>query len=65
MGIKDLEFFPHALFLKWLWHKWTEKDGDWTWMEVPCDKTDMELFYTSTVVTNWKETRPPSRNAIE
>lgn len=51
LGIKDLEFFAHVVRLRWLKHKWTNKDGAWTKMEVPCDKIDTELFYTFTVAT--------------
>ena len=50
IGIMDLERFTRALRLRWLWFKWKQKERAWTNLEVPCNKTDHELFNASTVV---------------
>lgn len=51
MGILDLERFAHALRLWWLWFKWQHADRPWTGLDIPCDKTDRDLFNASTEVT--------------
>jgi hypothetical protein len=47
----DLERFARALRLRWLWFKWKQANRPWTGLDIPCDKTDRDLFDTSTVVT--------------
>jgi len=34
-----------------MWFSWKNKERAWTELEIPCDKTDSDLFYASTVVT--------------
>ena len=50
IGIMDLDRFTRALRLRWLWFKLKQKERAWTNLEVPCDKTDHELFNASTRV---------------
>jgi hypothetical protein len=47
----DLECFTRALRLRWLWFRWKYAERPWTGLDVPCDKTDRELFHASTVIT--------------
>lgn len=51
LGILDLERFTRALRLRWLWFRWKQKHRAWNNLDVPCDKTDRELFYASSIVT--------------
>ena len=51
LGILDLERFTRGLRLCWMWLQWKQKNRAWSNLEVPCDKVDRDLFYTSTVVT--------------
>jgi hypothetical protein len=51
LGILDLERFVQDLRLRWLWFKWKQADRPWTGLDIPCDKTDRDLFDASTVVT--------------
>jgi hypothetical protein len=51
LGILDLERFVKDLRLRWLWFKWKQADRPWTGLDIPCNKTDRDLFDASTVVT--------------
>lgn len=51
LGILDLERFARALRLRWLWFRWRCKDKAWTGLQLPCDRTDVDLFHASTTVT--------------
>jgi hypothetical protein len=51
LGILDLKRFTRALRLRWLWFQWKQKHRAWNNLDVPCDKTDRELYYASTIVT--------------
>jgi hypothetical protein len=47
----DLERFARALRLRWLWFKWKQANRPWTGLDISCDKTNRDLFDTSTVIT--------------
>jgi hypothetical protein len=76
LGILDLERFARALRLRWLWFKWKQADRPWTGLDIPCDKTDRDLFDASTVITvgkgdkasfwnsNWINGRAPKHLAL-
>jgi hypothetical protein len=51
LGILDLERFARALRLRWMWYSWKNEDRAWMGLDIPCDKTDEDLFHASTVVT--------------
>ena len=50
LGVLDLERLARALRLRWLWFQWKFEERPWTGLDIPCDKTDKELFHTSTIV---------------
>ena len=50
IGIMELERFTRALRLRWLWYRCKQKERAWSNLEVPCDKTDHELFNATTIV---------------
>jgi hypothetical protein len=33
-----------------MWFKWKNKERAWAGLDIPCDKTDTNLFHASTVV---------------
>lgn len=51
LGILDLERLARALRLRWCWYQWKHEERPWVGLDIPCDKTDWELFNASTVVT--------------
>jgi len=50
LGVLDLERLARALRLRWLWFQWKFEERPWTGLDIPCDRTDKELFHTSTIV---------------
>jgi hypothetical protein len=50
LGILDLERLARALRLRWYWFQWKNNDRPWTGLELPCDKTDKDLFHASTII---------------
>lgn len=51
LGITNLELFGHALRLRWLWHDWVSPDKPWQGSDLPCNKTDRQLFRASTKIS--------------
>lgn len=51
LGILDLERFARALRLRWMWYSWRNSKRAWVGMDIPCDKTDKDLFHASMVTT--------------
>jgi hypothetical protein len=51
LGILDLERFARALRLRWYWFKWKQTERPWENLEIPCNKSDRDLFHASTIVT--------------
>jgi hypothetical protein len=50
LGILDLERLARALRLRWYWFQWKNNDRPWTGLELPCDKTDKDMFHASTII---------------
>ena len=50
LGVLDLERLARALRLRWLWFQWKFEERPWTGLDIPYDRTDKELFHTSTIV---------------
>jgi hypothetical protein len=50
LGILDLDRFARALRLRWMWMRWKAKEKAWVDLQLPCDKTDEDLFNASTCV---------------
>jgi hypothetical protein len=46
----DIERLARALRLRWYWFQWKNEDRPWTGLDIPCDKSDKDLFNASTVV---------------
>lgn len=51
LGIKDLEKFNRALWLRWLWHSWDTCERPWNKLLRTTDPTERELFFSSTTVS--------------
>jgi hypothetical protein len=50
LGIKDLEKFGRALWLRWLWHNWDHNDRPLKQLLQITDDTDRQLFFASTII---------------
>jgi hypothetical protein len=51
LEIKDLEKFNRALILRWLWFSWDSQDRPWKHLPKVTNKTDMQLFFSSTKIS--------------
>ena len=51
LGIKDLQAYSRALWLRWEWFHWTERDRPWVGMDTPCDQSDKDLFAACTTIS--------------
>lgn len=45
LGIKNLDCFSRALRLRWPWFEWMPADRPWKGTTIPCDQSDMALFW--------------------
>lgn len=50
LGLNNLDYFSHALRLRWLWYAWKETQRPWVGMELPVDDLDVALFTAATKV---------------
>jgi hypothetical protein len=51
LGIKDLTLFGRALRLRWPWLAWDETERPWKGMNIPYDRSDMQLFAACSKIT--------------
>jgi hypothetical protein len=51
LGIKYLTLFGRALRLRWPWLAWDETERPWKGMNIPYDRTDIQLFATWMKIT--------------
>lgn len=51
LGILDLERLARALRHRWCWFQWKHNSRLWVGLDIPCDKSDRNLFNASTIVT--------------
>ena len=51
LGILDLERLARALRHRWCWFQWKHNSRLWVGLDIPCDKSDRDLFNASTIVT--------------
>jgi hypothetical protein len=63
LGIKDLEKFGRALWLRWLWHNWDHNDRPLKQLLQITDDTDRQLFFASTIIIVGDGKNTPFREA--
>jgi hypothetical protein len=57
LGIKDLDKFGRALYVRWLWFSWDTQARPWKKLLKFHDKSDRALFFASTVITPFWDVR--------
>lgn len=50
LGVLNTNKFAQELRLRWPWYKWKEPSKLWVGMGNPCDETDLDFFYASTIM---------------
>jgi hypothetical protein len=51
IGIKDLDKFSRALWLRWLWYGWDHRERPWKHLLKVTDKTNKHIFFSSIVIS--------------
>ena len=50
LGIKNLALYSRSLRLRWAWYTWKSPSRPWVGTQLPCSKTDLQLFNASTTI---------------
>jgi hypothetical protein len=61
LEIKVLEKFSRPLRLRWLLHRWDNKEWPWKHLLKITDGVDIQLFFTSTIIQIGNGNNTPSR----